>query len=263
MRLFLLTIVSFVFYLKVNTASDPFCNNPNTAFNSGERFHFVVYYTLGVYIAAGEADFSITTEKYNGKTVYHLLGTGRSYSFYDNFFRVRDRYESYVDTATFTPLKFIRNVSEGNTKKYENISFNKSAGTAVTNNGVYKIPSCTQDIMTALYNARNIDYDKYKVNDKIPVTIFLENELHNLYIRYMGKEKIKTKFGTFNSIKLKPLLMAGTVFNSGENMTVWISDDDNHIPIRLESSIAVGSIKIDMMSYSNLRNPVTSLIKQR
>lgn len=240
----------------------PFCNNINTSFKSGERFHFVVYYTLGMYIAAGEADFSINTEKYNGNTVYHILGTGHSYSFYDSFFKVRDRYESYADSATLTPIKFIRNVVEGKTKKYENVSFNKAAGTAVTNDGVYKINPCTQDIMTTLYNARNIDYDKYKVNDKIPVTIFLENELHNQYIRYMGKEKIKIKSGTFNSIKLKPLLMAGTVFNSGENMTIWISDDDNHIPLRIESDIAVGSVKIDMMGYSNLRNPLTSLIKK-
>ena len=114
-----------------------------------------------------------------------------------------------------------------------------------------------------VYYARNIDFSKYKPDDKIPFDMFLDDEVFHLYIRYMGKEKIKTRFGKFNAIKIKPLLIKGTIFEGGEKMTAWLSDDPNHLLLRVESPIAVGSIKVDMMSYKNLRHPLTSLISQR
>ena len=79
----------------------------------------------------------------------------------------------------------------------------------------------------------------------------------------MGKEVIKTKYGKFRAIRFKPLLVKGTIFEGGEKMEVWISDDNNKIPLRVESPISVGSVKVDMMSYRNLRYPLTSLINIR
>ncbi len=247
----------------VVNAGDEFCGIRNTAFQSGEQSVFKVYYTLGVYIAAGEASFNITTENYNNKPVYHITGEGKTYSFYDSFFRVRDKYETFVDTASLLPLKFLRHVEEGTYRKNENVSFNHQAGTAVTNEGVFKVPNCVQDVVSAIFYARNIDFNKYKPEDKIPFTMFLDNENYNLYIRYLGKEVIKTKYGKFKAIKFKPLLVKGTIFEGGEKMIVWVSDDANHLPLRVESPISVGSIKVDMMSYKNLRYPLTSLVSVR
>lgn len=90
--------------------------------------------------------------------------------------------------------------------------------------------------------------------------MFLDNELYEMYIRYLGKETIKTKYGKFRAVKFKPLLIKGTIFEGGEKMTVWVSDDRNHVPVRIESPISVGSVKIDMISYRNLRYPLTSLL---
>ncbi|MDE3248230.1 MAG: DUF3108 domain-containing protein [Bacteroidota bacterium] len=244
-------------------ADDEFCGIRNTAFQAGETSVFRVYYTLGVYIAAGEASFTITPERLNNRPVYHITGEGKTYSFYDSFFRVRDKYETYMDTASMQPLKFIRNVDEGSYKKYENVTFNRQTNTAVTNNGVFKTPDCIQDVLSAIFYARNINFNKYKPDDKIPFTMFLDNEVYNLYIRYMGKETIKTKYGKFRAIKFKPLLVKGTIFEGGEKMLVWVSDDANHLPLRVESPISVGSIKVDMMNYKNLRYPLSSLLSVR
>ena len=92
--------------------------------------------------------------------------------------------------------------------------------------------------------------------------MFLDNEVYDMYIRYVGRETIKTKYGKFKAIKIKPLLIKGTIFEGGEKMTVWVTDDPNHIPVRIESPIVVGKVKVDMMGYENLRHPLTSLIKQ-
>jgi Protein of unknown function (DUF3108) len=102
-----------------------FCSGiRNTAFNAGEQLTYRVYYAVaGAYIAAGEAMFTTTLEKFDHKDVYHVVGEGKTYSFEDKFFRVRDRYESYIDTGTLQPYKFIRDVDEGGYKTKENVTF--------------------------------------------------------------------------------------------------------------------------------------------
>lgn len=250
--------------LSFTSKIDDTCKTRNNAFSANEEVKMKVYYsTLGMYVGAGEAVFTSSLERYMGKPAYHFVGTGTTYSFFDNFFKVRDRYESYVDTTNLLPLKFIRNVDEGGYKKYNNVTFNQEANSAISTNGVFKVTDCIQDVVSSVYYARNINFDKYKVNDKIPFDMFLDDEIFHLYIRYMGKETIKTRYGKFNSIKIKPLLVKGTIFEGGEKMTAWLSDDPNHLLLRVESPIAVGSIKVDMMSYKNLRHPLSSLISKR
>jgi hypothetical protein len=241
-----------------------FCGIKNTTFKTGERVVMKVFYNaMGAYIGAGEASFTTTISRFNGKPVYHCIGDGKTYPFFDKFFQVRDRYESFIDTATLSPYKFIRNVSEGNYKMYNNVTFNQTTNTAVSTNGVYKISECMQDVVSSVYYARNIDWAKYNPGDKIPFDMFLDDEIYHLYIRYMGKEKIKTQYGKFNAIKIKPLLVKGTIFEGGEQLTAWISDDANRLLLRVESPITVGKVKIDMMSYTGLRHPLTSLLSFR
>jgi hypothetical protein len=250
--------------LSFTTRYDDTCNIRNSAFKSDEEVKMKVFYnTLGMYVGAGEAIFTSSLERYNGKAVYHLVGTGETYSFFDGFFKVRDRYESYVDTANLLPLKFVRNIDEGGYKKYNNVTFNHDANTAISTNGVFKVTDCIQDVVSMVYYARNINFDKYKPEDKILFDMFLDDEVFHMYIRYMGKEKIKTRYGKFNAIKIRPLLIKGTIFEGGEKMTAWLSDDPNHLLLRVDSPIAVGSIKVDMMSYKNLRHPLGSLISTR
>ncbi|WP_051347896.1 DUF3108 domain-containing protein [Asinibacterium sp. OR53] len=242
-------------------AGDDFCGIRNQAFQAGESITFNVFYSvIGLYINAGSASFSVSLEHLNNKAAYHVIGNGSSNSSYDWIFKVRDRYETYIDTTNLQPLKFIRNIDEGGYKKSENIIFNQAANTATTPNGVFKVPNCIQDVLSSIYYARNIDFNRYKPDDKIPFAMFLDNEVYNLYLRYMGKEVVKTKYGKFRAIKFKPLLVKGTLFQGGEKMTVWVSDDPNHIPLRIESPIVVGSIKVDMMQYRNLRYPLSSMI---
>lgn len=242
-------------------AGDEFCGIQNKTFQAGESITYKVFYTFAkVYVGAGEATFNTSLEQISGRTVYHVIGDGKTYGAYDPFFKVRDKYESYIDTATMQPLKFVRNVDEGGYKIYENITFNKTVNTAITTKGVYKVPSCVQDVISSIYYARNIDFAKMKPGDKIPFTLFLDNQLYDIYIRYLGKEVIKTKYGKFRAIKFKPLLIKGTIFEGGEKMTVWVTDDANHLPIRVESPITVGSVIVDMINFKNRRHPMTSLL---
>jgi len=234
----------------------------NHAFKSGEVLKYRVNYGVaGIHLTSGgEASFTTTLEKFQGKDVYHLVGEGHTNSFYDKFFKVRDKYESYIDTATLQPYKFLRDVNEGGYKTYENVSFIKAAHTAVTNTGVYNVTDCIQDVLSAIFYARNIDFSQHKVNDTIPFDMFLDRQVYHLHIRYLGKETIRTSYGKFRTIKFKPLLVKGTMFEGGEKMTVWVSDDPNHIAVRIESPITVGKVSVDMSYYYGLRYPLSSLI---
>jgi hypothetical protein len=255
---FILLLTSLTLPLR---AGEEFCGIRNKAFLSGETIRYKVYYTLaGAFVTGGEAAFSTSLEQFNGKSVYHVTGEGKTNNFFDNFFRVRDKYETFIDTATMQPLKFLRNVDEGGYKIYENVTFNKAVSTAITTKGVYKMPSCIQDVISSIYYARNIDFSKLKVNDKIPFNMFLDNQVYEIYIRYLGKEIVKTKYGKFRAIKFKPLLIKGTIFEGGEKMTVWVSDDGNHIPLRVESPITVGKVQVEMMDFRNRRYPLSSLL---
>lgn len=253
-------IVLLMLWLPLS-AGDEFCGIRNHSFQSGESITYTIFYSVaGLYVNAGNANFKTTLERINNKTVYHVVATGSSNPSYDWIFKVRDRYETYFDTTNLQPVKFIRNVDEGGYKTLENVTFNQAANTAITTKGVFKVPSCVQDVLSAIYYARNIDFDKYRVDDKIPFVMFLDNQVYSLYIRYMGKETIKTKYGRFKSIKFRPLLVKGTIFTGGEKMMVWVSDDPNHVPLRVESPISVGSVKVDMMQYKNLRYPFSSML---
>jgi hypothetical protein len=241
-----------------------FCSIRNEAWQSGEKVTFHVYYTLaGIYIYGGAANFSIRLSEYNNQPIYHIIGEGRTNSFFDGFFKVRDKYESYIDTGSLQPYKFMRNIEEGSFKKIETVFFNQKNNTATSQAGTFNVPQCVQDVLSSIYYARNIDFNRYKPGDKIPFSMFIDDKVYNLYIRYLGKEIIKTRYGKFRAIKFKPLLIQGTIFEGGEKMEVWVTDDKNKVPVRIESPITVGSVKVDMMGFSNLRFPLSSLISQK
>lgn len=239
------------------------CIIPNTAFKAGEKVGFVVYYTAAnvINVTAGAGSFTTTLEKLNGKDVYHIKGEGYTLPSYEKFYRAKDTYETYVDVESLLPLKFVRNVHEGDYKKYQNVNFNRAANTAISD-AVFKISPCTHDVVSSVFWARNIDFNRLKVGDRVKISIFLDNENHDMYVRYLGKETLKTKYGTFKTIKIKPTTISGTIFTGDDKMTVWVTDDANRVPVRVESPIIVGKVRIDMTSFENLRNPMTALVKK-
>jgi len=257
-----LTLIFFLFIAICSSRAQSMCRSNNFAFGDGEQLTFKVYYNLSfIWVGAGKATFTSHFVHYKNRPTWHVVGKGRTFSSYDWIFKVRDRYESYIDTTTMQPLTFIRKVREGDYRKYNKVNFYQDREKAVSENGTIKIPSCVQDVISAIYRARNIDFSKYHVGDKIPLKLYLDDEIYDIYIRYMGKEKIETHLGEFNAIKFKPLLIKGTIFEGGEKMDVWVSDDKNRLPLRVNSPISVGSVKVDLVGFKNLRNSFSSVIE--
>jgi len=261
-KIVLLSCMLYCTAFAQETNHEGLCNIKNSAFKAGESFTLTVYYAVvGLYINAGTATVNTSFTTFDNKPAYHIQALGKSNASYDWIFKVRDRYETYADTANMLPLKFIRQINEGKYKKNENITFNRQTNTVVTNEGVYPTPQCVQDVVSAVFSARNINYSKYRINDRIPFYMFLDNQVYHLHIQYLGIEEIKTRYGTFRAIKLKPLLIKGEMFKDDDKMLLWVSDDANHLPLRVESPISVGSVIVDMTECNNLRYPLSSRIK--
>lgn len=260
----MLRFILLLFLLPVTLHAEDFCGLRNTAYKSGEILRYKVYYNMGyLWAGAGEVIFSVKDEKMNGRTVHHVVSQGATYKSYDWFYRVRDLYETYIDAETGLPHKFHRSVQEGDTRFENTVVFDHARARVTSDKGVHNVPACIQDVLSAIYYARNIDFSAYKAGDKIPFSMFLDEQVYKLYIRCLGREKVKTKWGTFNAIKFAPLLIEGTLFKGGENMVVWVSDDANHIPVRIDSPIAVGSIKVDLIGYAGVRNPFSAQLSKK
>lgn len=240
------------------TGAQTVCGIGKKTFPQNETLGYEVYYHWGlIWANAGSAAFSVKEEEYKGKTVLHLKGTGSTYKSYDWFYKVRDEFDSWCDTATLKPYRYIRNTKEGNTHTYNDNYFNYSSNFATcfqiikgkVKKDSVKLQDCVFDVLSMIYYSRCIDYSKYKAGSKIPIRLYLDAQVYDtLYIRYLGTEKIKTEIGERECIKFKPLLISGTIFSGGEGMTVWTSNDDKKIPLLITTPIVVGEIQVKIKS---------------
>lgn len=245
------------------------CVITNNVFAPGEKMVFKVYYTLSsLWVGAGEVVFNVNQEKYNNLDAYHIVVTGRTYKFYEKIYRVRDKYESYMDPTTLQPMLFRRDVDEGGYIIKHEYEFNHDES-EVTARDLHKnqedsisVPSCIHDAVSAIYYARCIDFDRYEPGDKLPISVFIDNKTYDLYIRYLGKEVLRTKMGKIKCVKFAPLMLNNEYFDGGEHMVVWATDDKNRLPVRIESPLSVGSIKANLQSFSGLKHEFEASLRK-
>lgn len=231
----------------------------NTAFKSGEKLTFRIHYG---FVDAGEAIIEVKDSPYtfNGRDAYHIIGTGRSLGAFNWVFKVRDRYETYMDKDGLFPHRFVRDINEGGYHKHQDYKFNPSKRAVRTHRErEYATPAFVQDMVSSFYFARCLDYSNAKPGDVFTIETFVDNEIYPLKIKFKGIEEVKMRKGTFRCMKFAPVVQEGRIFKSEEDMSVWITDDKNHIPILVQSKILVGSIKMEMVEYEGLKNPVAKL----
>ena len=248
------------------------CFNDNFAFQEGEVLSYEIYYNLGViWLNAGYVDFKVKDGVYKSRPIYHFDGYGATYKSYDWIFKVRDHYQCYFDKENLHPLWFHRQNYEGGFEvdyKYlfdqENnlvFSYTQNSDRPFRKDTV-PVDPCTFDVMSLIYYARNLDFNGLTPGDSIPVKAFIDNEMYDLYIRYLGREEVETRDDKrFKCIKFSALLVQGTIFEGGENLYVWVTDDRNRVPVIVDAKILVGSIKTMLKSTEGLRNKSTALVK--
>lgn len=260
-----LMVIAFVLngILQINDAAvapaGTFRKVDHQAFKSGEKLKYVMHYGI---INAGEATLEIndSDKTINGRKVMHVVGKGKSISAFDLFYKVRDTYESYIDAEALIPHEFVRRVNEGGYKINQDYAFNHPKKQVDNGNGkTFTVPTNVQDMISAFYYARTMDYSNAKPGDIFTINIFYDDTNFPLKIKYMGKEKVSLRMGKFNCLKFVPVVEKGRVFKDEEDLTVWVSDDKNKIPLLAKAKILVGSIKMEVSSYSGLASPISKV----
>ena len=261
----LLTAFTTVPHLPTHPADSPDpepCANTNNTFQNGETITYKIYYNLNfVWVPAGEVVFKIFDEG----NQWHYQAIGTTYSSYEWFFAVRDEYNSWVDKNTLLPNYSERSVNEGDYHIFEKISFNQSdrkmtvwrskkKGETETKTE-HNVQGCVHDVLSSLYNLRNYDVANQQTGYSIPFRIFMDKEEFPLKIKYAGKEAKKKVYGMgkYDTMKFQPDVIAGEVFSDEAKMTVWVSDDQNKIPLLIESPVSVGSVKMVLKEYWGLK----------
>ncbi|MFB6341374.1 DUF3108 domain-containing protein [Saccharicrinis sp. FJH62] len=237
-------------------------------FKSGEKVVFDAYYNWGfIWLNAGQAMFTASDTIFKGKDAYQMKATGVTYNGYDYLFKVRDTLISVISKDSLQPLWFTRKTNEGSYSA--EITYNFDHETNLVNGtkkrkgkteyASYILPENTKDIVSVIYYLREVDFTGMKENDRILFNLVVDNEMWELYVRYLGKKVIKLKSGRrFRCIVLAPLLLEGSVFSGGEGMKIFVTDDRNRLPVYIESKVLVGKVKASLISYENLKYPLSS-----
>lgn len=268
-----LLAVNILIALSVSFSAGQGCEVKQLNFKGGEKVTYHAVYNWGfIWVNAGDVEFIVDDTTYMNKPALHLVSRGWSLKKYDWIFKVRDRFESIVHPQTLQPYWFERDTYEGGYEAYNRYVFKHSENALemITHtsdrpyrNDILPLKECTFDVVSAIYYCRTLDFDKYKKGDKIPIRMAVDNEVFDLFLRYKGKEQLKTREGiVYNTIRFSALLVEGTIFKGGEDLEVWVTDDDNRVPVLVEAKILVGSVKAVITGATGLKHPITSVVQE-
>jgi len=238
------------------------CSIENSCFEGGEKLTYKVYYNWNfIWLSAGEVSFYVK----DLGTGYELTALGKTYPSYEWFYKVDDRYYSYVDKECLLPKKFTRDIKEGNYYLYDKVKFDQDNKSGISMRGrtketvkleEFELDNCVHDLLSILYYTRNVNMNEMNSGEKFPVNLYLDLEVYPLEIALAERQKNKKikGLGHFDVIKLNPELIEGHVFDEDQTMDIWVSDDMNRIPLLIESPLSVGSAKAVLSEYQGLRH---------
>lgn len=248
----------------------------NLAFQDGERMDFVLHYKWGAINSdVGTATVTLEETAFNGHKAFLCTAAGRTTKFFDLFFKVREDFRSWFTRDGLRPLKFTRDTYEGGYEAKNTYIYDWTQPDPHIKADVYsssrgqrsiEIPltPCTFDLPSLFFFARNMDFDVVEPGRKYPMTFAIDDDVYNVYFILYGRETIKVKgLGTVNTIKFAAKLLEGEVFKGEEDMLIWVTDDDNRLPVYFEAPLLVGTATGRMTGYDGLKYPFTSLVETK
>ncbi|WP_284462308.1 DUF3108 domain-containing protein [Chryseobacterium sp.] len=227
----------------------------------GESISLRIHYG---FLNAGTANLTTKKTTYKGIPHLYVKGTGETTGAVKAFFKVEDLYESFINTETGLPSFYVRNVREGSYRQHLETAFNHDNNTLILTdkktpaNGskVIKSVKGVQDMLSCFYYLRSKSSEELKVGTIINMNVWIDDEMFPFQLKVTGIENLKTKFGTISSLKIIPSVKSGRVFKEKEGVTMWVSNDANHIPLLLKAELAVGSLKASIDDYKNVKYPL-------
>lgn len=251
-------------------AADPeYYDEP--VFTYGEKVKFNLYYNWGfVWIHAGDCNFQVKKGTHSGKEVMSLLVSGTTTKTFDKMYCIRDSFESYLNPENMRPVFYRETKHEDSyyshtTYDYVELSngvkvdMKRHKRDKVDQKDIF-LDKNTLDLIFSCYNFRNLKTENLKKNQVVPFKMLFDDDVYDLGLTFKGKTTVKLKNGKqYNALKFVPKLITGDLFKKEDDMVIYVSDDQNHIPLMVEAKIKVGWVKAMLSKYENAKYPQTSL----
>jgi len=248
-------------YTQVDSVLKEFRIHQNNAFSYGERLSFEISYG---FLTAAEAFMTISPAPfiYNSRETYEINFDVNSRSSFDMVYKVRDNYKTYIDIKGIFPWRFEQHIRENDYKRdFEATFIQESLKVYTKVNYVedknYNVPYYVQDLISAFYYARTLDFKNTKDGDIITVPSFYKDKVVNMNVRFEGREVIDVAAGKFKTFILKPDLKEGFTTKTSD-IYIWMTDDDRKIPVKVKMKIVIGALVAELTQYSGLYGPLDS-----
>ena len=248
----------------------------NLAFQAGERMEFIIHYKMGtINTDVGTATVNLDTVVFNGQKAFLCSAYGRTSKTFDFFFKVREDFKSWFTRDGLRPLKFTRDTQEGkyearNTYVYDwapqdpHIIADVYSSSSGQRNLDIPLTPCTFDLPALFFFARNMDFDAVDPGVRYPMTFAIDDDVFNVYFILYGRETIRVKgLGKVNTIKFAAKLLEGEVFKGDEDMIIWVTDDENRLPVYFEAPLLVGKAAGRMSGYDGLKHPFEAMAAKK
>jgi hypothetical protein len=254
MRKLLLLSIFLITLLHAEAQELPLKKEP--VFQIGEVLEYKLRYGI---ITAAEATIKVLSSdlKFDNKPTYKLMVDAQTSGTFDIFYKIRDHYDSYIDKTTLTPYFYQENVREASYRRQDKARFYQDTRKVVSNRGTFNTPTDqTFDLVSAYYFSRSLDISKLAVGDQFKLNYFLGKEIHQLQIKYVGKEVVKSKLGSIRCLKFSPSIEPGRIFRKDSSLYLWITDDGNRVPVKAQVEIIVGAVTMEIKSAKGLKYPL-------
>lgn len=257
----LIIFISALFILSsFDSKTDSIINTEASTFTSGEKLTYLLY---SGFVKGGTASMSLNKIDINGKPFYHAKVEAKTIGWADKMYKVRDVYESYFDSISGKPIMSIRDIHESSYKYYNKVTYYHNQNKVVSSrSGEKMIKEDIYDFVSAFYQARKKFFNDLQVGDTIVINTYFDDKVWPLTVRYKGNEHIKVKAGRYDAMKFSPVVEAGRIFDSEDDMTFWVSNDKNRIPLRVQFDLFIGSLKCDLYEYSGLNHDLAEVKKK-
>jgi len=252
-KLLLLTV--FLITLKFADAQElPLTKEP--VFQAGEVLQYKLKYG---FITAAEGTLKVLNSdlKFDNKPTYKLVVDARTSGTFDIFYKIRDHYDSYIDKVSLLPYFYQEDVKEAKYKRADKARFYQDTKKVVSNKGTFTTPTDqTFDLVSAYYFARSLDITKLKIGELFKLNYYLGKSIHQLEIKYVGKEVVKSSIGNIRCLKFSPSIEPGRIFRKDSSLYLWITDDGNRVPVKAQVEIIVGAVTMEIKSATGLKYPL-------
>ena len=230
---------------------------PNDSFKAGESYNYKVKYG---FLTIGEAKVDVDEKIYlvNNRPCFRVNVLGKTAGLTD-LFKVRNTYRSYVDTLAFIPHRFIYSARENSYQRDQVMNFDHQKNEVVKvekeQSKRFEVPNNIQDVISGYYFLRTINFSKFKVGQSVSAPLFFDEDLYQMKIKFAGHGIVHTKFGKMRVLKLNPILPKNNLFKGENAIRIWISDDKNCVPLKIEVDFSFGTIDMEIKNYKGVKYP--------